>query len=125
MVIKLTKNVLLLSILVLTSSCASFSIPFFDKKEVKPVVVEKLEIKREKLDLPLPKPLELDNIEFVVITEKNFDEVLKKFSKENKDFVLFGITVDGYKSLSMSIAELRKFIKTQQFIILEYKKYYE
>jgi len=38
---------------------------------------------------------------------------------------LFGLTDDGYESLSVTMAELRNHIAAQRQIIIKYKEYYE
>jgi hypothetical protein len=73
--------------------------------------------------VPLEKtPLNLD---WIVVTPQNWEEVFKQMQAKEQNLVLFGLTSDGYQSLAVTIAELRNLINTQRIIIEKYKEYYE
>ena len=124
--LKSTKNVLLSLILALSlSGCASLPSFSFGKNNVKEIEVKKVAEERTKLDLPLPEPLDLKAPKWIIITPENSSEVWPLVKEENEDVVLFGLTDQGYETLSIMIAELRNFINTQRMIIEQYKNYYE
>lgn len=78
-----------------------------------------------KRDIPIqerPKPLELDNVQFYAVSEKNIDEFLKTFEDKYGNIVFFAITVPDYETLSLNIAELRRYIEQQKALILYYEK---
>lgn len=119
-------SVLRLSILVLSlsliSGCAVLDI--FGKKPPEIVVKTKAE-EKTRLSLPDPTPLKARDIEWVIITPQNSDEVWKSLEEDKVDKVLFSLTDDDYQELAMIIAELRNFVAQQRLIILKYKEYYE
>tara|TARA_B110000503_G_scaffold143531_1_gene245608 strand:+ start:3311 stop:3700 length:390 start_codon:yes stop_codon:yes gene_type:complete len=118
------KNVLIsLTLLSSISGCASFSSFFSDP--VKPIQVKTVAVEKTKLNIPNPTPLKLKPTKWVVITVDNAQEVFAKLKKDGVDVVLFGITDDGYKELSMNFSEIRNYISTQHNIIAKYKEYYE
>ena len=118
------RNVLLLSIgSLLLSSCASFSL--FSKDKVKEVKVETVEVEREKLNLKVPSPIELLDPSWIIIHPGNAEEVLEVLKDDKKDIVLFALTDDGYKALSVNLTKLRNIIEQQRIILFKYKKYYE
>lgn len=90
-----------------------------------PIEVEALEIERAKLNLPKPSPLTLDPVEWLVITEENAPEVFAELRKRGEDPVLFGVTDEGYETLSLNLANVRRFIILQDDLIDRYKDYYE
>ena len=106
----------------LLTGCASFSL--FGSR-VKPVEVQVKAVERTRLNLPHPDPLSPRPIEWILITPENAEEVFAKLKEKNIDLVLFGLTDDGYESLSVTMAELRNYIATQRQIIIKYKEYYE
>lgn len=118
---------ILITSLLLASSitgCASLSLPSFGSS-VKPIeVIEKARDKTA-LDIPLPDPLKLKPMQWVVITPANQEEVFKSLEDSGVDVAVFALTPDGYQSLAITIAELRTMITTQRKIILQYKEYYE
>ena len=111
---------LIVSVLVfglLLNGCAGLAV-----KEISNYKIEK---KREPLNLPNPKPLELIDVEWIVVTKDNVDEVMERVKAEGGDYALFAVTDEGYKKLSTNFADIRNKLYEQQQIILSYKEYYE
>ena len=92
---------------------------------VKELQSYKIEKKREPLDLPMPEPLSLVDVEWIVVSKDNVDEVMEKVKAEGGDYALFAVTDEGYKKLSLNFADIRNKLYEQQQIILSYKEYYE
>jgi hypothetical protein len=103
------------------SGCASFGW----RSDVKPIEVQTKAVERTPLNLRQPEPFRARDLEWIVITPENAPEVWKRLKESNTDLVLFGLTDDGYETLSLGMAELRNFIAQQRSIILKYKEYYE
>jgi hypothetical protein len=111
-------NVLLFGLaLLFLNSCAGLAV-----KELQSYKIEK---KREPLNLPNPEPLSLVDVEWIVVTKDNVDEVMEKVKAEGGDYALFAVTDEGYKKLSLNFADIRNKLYEQQQIILSYKEYYE
>ena len=110
---KYLKNLSLsLAILSLTG-CGIFS------QNVKP---EQIYIKR---DIPIrerPKPINLNDVQFYAVSEKNIDEFLKNFDEKYGNVVFFAMTVPDYEAISLNIAELKRYIEQQKALILYYEK---
>ena len=92
---------------------------------VKEISNYKIEKKREPLNLPNPEPLSLVDVEWIVVTKDNVDEVMEKVKAEGGDYALFAVTDEGYKKLSVNFADIRNKLYEQNQIILSYKEYYE
>ena len=72
---------------------------------------------------PLPEAIRLEDVEFFVITEKNFDEQVKKLEKmQSGTYVLFGLTPQDYENMSYNLQELRRYVRQQKEIILYYRQ---
>ena len=111
---------LIVSVLVfglLLNGCAGLAV-----KEISNYKIEK---KREPLNLPNPEPLSLVDVEWIVVTKDNVDEVMEKVKAEGGDYALFAVTDEGYKKLSTNFADIRNKLYEQNQIILSYKEYYE
>ena len=111
---------LIVSVLVfglLLNGCAGLAV-----KEISNYKIEK---KREPLNLPNPEPLSLVDVEWIVVTKDNVDEVMEKVKAEGGDYALFAVTDEGYKKLSLNFADIRNKLYEQNQIILSYKEYYE
>ena len=106
-------SLLLLSLLV--SSCASW--PKLTQIEVQTVEVER--------NIPLqnrPRQLNLSNITWYVVTAENFEEFKKRYEKENGMFLFYVISVRDYETLSLNMAEIKRYIEQQKQIIIYYEK---
>ena len=111
---------ILITILLLSSGCS-----FLGWDNVKPIEVKTVEQERVKLNIDTPKPLEIEPMEWIVVTPENFVEVFAKLEKEKKDLVLFAITDDGYETLASDMALISNYIAQKRVILLKYKDYYE
>ena len=92
---------------------------------VKKVEVLSTPLERVPLNLPKVDKLELDEVEWVLVTPQNAEKVWKDLEKKNFDIVLFGLTDRGYENLSVNIAKIKQMVMQQKSIIAAYKKYYE
>lgn len=72
---------------------------------------------------PLPKAIDLQDVEFFVVTEKNFEEQVKKLEKmQDGTYVLFGLTPQDYENMAYNLQELRRYIRQQKEIIIYYRQ---
>ena len=95
----------------------------FDKEKTVKVQTEAVE--KTHLDIEEPAPLDAKPIEWIIITRENADEVFSQLEADGRYVVLFGLTSDDYRDLSLTIADLRTILATQKQIIVKYKEYYE
>ena len=111
-------NVLVFGLVaLLLSSCAA---------GVKTIQTYKIEKKREPLAIEDPSPLQLQNVDWIIITKENAAEVFEKIKNDkNGDYALFALTDTGYEKLALNFADIRNKLAEQRQIILSYKKYYE
>ena len=115
--VKSILNVLPLLILTtfLLSSCSS----------VKQLEVFKTEVPRAKLDLPDPETPKIQDLNWIIITSENADEVFAKLKEKNIDPVLFGLTDDDYETLAVNFAQIRAYMIRQKLTLDQYREYYE
>lgn len=113
---KLSMPLILASSLVL-AGCSGF--------DVKEIFVSTEPVEKPALDLSDPSPIRTKPVKWIVITPENYEEVFSDMKENNYDLVLFGLTDDGYKNLSLNFAEMRKYIVEQKQILKAYKQYYE
>ena len=82
-------------------------------------------VEKTPLEIINTEKLNLKKINWIIITENNYSEVFKKLKENNQNAVIFGLTDDGYKGLSINYFELLNYISSQKLIIKSYKDYYE
>jgi hypothetical protein len=69
-----------------------------------------------------PRSVDLNDVEFFVVTEENYEEFKEKFLNKNKDLVFIAISVKDYENLSLNISELKRYIEQQKEVIIYYEK---
>ena len=94
----------------------------FGEKKIKIFSVEE---PRAKLDYPMPTPLEMEEVRWIIINSENADEVFKKLEAAGIDPVLFGLTDKDFEILAKNFAQIRAKLQETNTLLEEYKKYYE
>ena len=91
----------------------------------KKIKIFSVEQPREKLNYPMPTPLQMEEIRWIIITSENAEEVFKKLEEAGIDPVLFGITDKDFQVLARNFAQIRQKLQETNNLLEEYKKYYE
>ena len=89
------------------------------------VVIQKVIEKKLPLNIANPEPLNLDHVEWVIVTRENIDEVWAQIQADNEGVALFALRHGDYERLALNIADIRKLIGEYVIILKQYKKYYE
>ena len=66
--------------------------------------------------------MKMNDIHFYVVTEQNFEDFRKRFTKENGDLVGYVLSVRDYETLALNMAELKRYVLQQKEIIVYYEK---
>lgn len=103
--------------LVLLSACAS--------PQPKVIEISAKPIEKPELILPSADALNLRDVQWIVITPDNVNEVMAKLSASGGKVAVFALTDKGYENLSMNINDLRTYITQLQAIIVAYEGYYK
>ena len=106
----------LLLLTLLLSSCG------YLRKPEKEIVVKTIEVQKIVPIQPQPKPVDMIDVKFYVVTEENYEEFKEKFMKTNNDYVFYAVSVHDYENLAFNMAELYRYIRQQKEIIIYYEK---
>ena len=106
----------LLLLTLLLSSCG------FIRKPEKEIVVQTVEVQKVVPVQPRPKPVDMTDVKFYVVTEENYEEFKEKFMKTNNDFVFYVVSVHDYENLALNMSELFRYIKQQKEIVIYYEE---
>ncbi len=101
----------LLLLTLLLSNCG------FIRKPEKEIVVQTVEVQKVIPVQPQPKPVDMTDVKFYVVTEENYEEFKEKFMKTNNDFVFYVVSVHDYENLALNMSELFRYIKQQKEIV--------
>ena len=111
------KNILLLSLLaVFLTSCGS---------SVKEIQVSTVEVSKTPLNIQNLDPLQLQGVEWIIITKDNAMEIFEEVKSKGGEYSLFALTDTGYEKLALNFTDIRTRLAEQRQILLSYKEYYE
>ena len=111
------QNVLILPILTifLISGCAS----------TKQLEIFTKEVERMPLNLELPPVETLEQVNLIIITSENQEEVFAKMKEQNIDPVIFGYSDEDWELVTKNNVRMRNTIVRLRAIIEAYQQYYE
>ena len=114
-----TKNVLgcglVIASLLSLSACST---------PVKKIEVSSVQVERPELTLPPVDVVRMRPIEWVIITEENYAEVVASAKASGKPVAFFALTDDGYENLGLNFSDIRALVQQQKAIIASYEDYY-
>ena len=116
-------NIMKLIVLPLLLTLTGCSI-FTPKPPPEPVVVVEIETIPLRIYQPLlPEAIVMEDVEFSVISKENLDKQIEKMERvTGAGFVFFGLTPQGYESMSANIQEIKRYILQQKEIIMYYRE---
>ena len=111
------RNILLLGVLaVFLTSCGS---------SVQEIQVTTVEVSKTPLNLPNPDPLKLQNVEWIIITKDNANEIFERIKSAGGEYALFAVEDTGYEKLQINFTDIRNKLAEQRQLLLAYREYYE
>ena len=111
------KNILLLGLLtVFLTSCGN---------SVKEIQVSTVEVSKIPLNLPSLDPLQLQGVEWIIITKDNAMEIFEEIKSKGGEYSLFALTDTGYEKLALNFTDIRNRLAEQRQLLLSYQEYYE
>ena len=116
MFLNLLKKIVLLSTALTISGCGLFS-------QKDPVV----EIRTVEVQVPivhpvLPRPIDLKEPYFFVVSEKNIDEFIEEMKKQNGTLVFTAMSISDYELMAYNMQEIKRYINQLKEVIVYYKK---
>jgi hypothetical protein len=99
------------------SGCASF-MPEVTKYSTEPV-------ERPLLVLSESEIINMKDVDYIVVTRENVEEVWAELEASGKSIVLFALTHEGYENLALNNADIIRYLSEQKAVIIAYKEYYE
>lgn len=88
-----------------------------------PKVVTQIEYVEK--DIPLvsrPEPVDIVAPRFYIVNKDNFDEFIAEFRIKNGTETFVALSVKDYENLSLSVAEIKRYLNQQNEIIIYYER---
>ena len=112
------KYIILMIGVLMLAGCAS-------KPPIKQIEVTTTAIEKLPLSLPSPAPLELQEVEWMIVTEENIEEAWALLTSKNEGVALFALRHGDYERLALNIKEIRALLGEYIVILKKYREYYE
>jgi len=93
--------------------------------KVKEIAITTTAVEKLPLSLPNPQPLELQEVEWIIVTEENIEEVWQLLRDKNEGVALFALRHGDYERLALNIKDIRATIGEYVVVLKQYKEYYE
>ena len=116
------QTIIAISIILVIGSCTG---TYVDPRPVTKVKTVVQEVSKTPLNLPEPKVLPMEKVEWTIITPDNQEEVFRKLQEKGIEPVIFGLAGENYENLATNFSQIRGYMLKQRDIITEYKVYYE
>jgi hypothetical protein len=113
------KNYIMLAVIVL------FLVGCSSTPKVKEIAITSTAIEKLPLSIPNPQPLELQEVEWIIVTEKNIEEVWQLLQDKNEGIALFALRHGDYERLALNIKDIRAQLGEYIVILKKYREYYE
>lgn len=107
---------------------ASLIVTACSRSSEKEIVTVPTVVETPKIELPQirivsrPSPIKMKNSDIIVVTESNLEEVINRVKNTQGEFVLYAMTAQSFESLALNFEQIKKFIETQNQIILYYER---
>ena len=93
--------------------------------KIKEVAITTTATEKLPLSLPNPQALELQEVEWIIVTEENIEEVWQLLRDKNEGVALFALRHGDYERLALNIKDIRAQIGEYIVILKQYREYYE
>jgi len=92
-------------------------------RTAEPQVVLQTEYQKQNIPIQArPAKVNFPPVDWYVVTEDNLEEFIQRVQNDTGNKVFFAITPKGYENLALAIADMRRYIKEQQAIIVYYEE---
>ena len=93
--------------------------------KIKKIEVSTTEVEKLPLSIPDPQPLELQEVEWIIVTEDNIEEVWQLLKDKNEGVAVFALRHGDYERLAINKKDIRAQMGEYMIILKKYREYYE
>ena len=112
-------------VIILLPLLAFFLVGCSSTPEVKQIAITSTAIEKLPLSLANPSALEMQEVEWIIVTEKNIEEVWQLLRDKNEGVALFALRHGDYEKLALNIKDIRAQLGEYVIILKKYREYYE
>jgi len=121
---RLSKTLLILTLLTITSGCSTLSFPWGKKEPPAPIPVEirTVEVQIPITHPPMPRAISLRDPQWYVVSDKNIDTFLEDIRKRHEGQLVFtAMSVGDYELMAYNMQEIRRYINQLKEVVVYYR----
>ena len=121
---RLSKTLLILTLLTITSGCSTLSLPWGKKEPPAPIPVEirTVEVQIPITHPPMPRAISLRDPQWYVVSDKNIDTFLEDIRKRHEGQLVFtAMSVGDYELMAYNMQEIRRYINQLKEVVVYYR----
>lgn len=121
---RLSKTLLILTLLTITSGCTTIGLPWVKKEPPAPIPVE---IRTVEVQIPIthptmPRAISLRDPQWYVVSDKNIDTFLEDIRKRHEGQLVFtAMSVGDYELMAYNMQEIRRYINQLKEVVVYYR----
>lgn len=108
----------LLSIVSISSGCSLLQ----TKPEPIPVEIKTVQVRIPITQPSLPRPIDMKEPYWYVVSSKNIDEFLVNIAKESGNMVFFAMSPADYELMAYNLQEIKRYVKELKEVVIYYKR---
>ena len=113
-----SKTTVALLTLTLISGCSTLGL--FTPKPAE-VQIKTIEVKIPIVHPTMPRAIDLKEPKFMVVSDKNLEQVLADIEKKVGQVVFVAITVDDYELMAYNMQEIKRYINQLKEVVIYYR----
>ena len=121
---RLSKTLLILTLLTTISGCSTLSLPWGKKEPPAPIPVEirTVEVQIPITHPPMPRAISLRDPQWYVVSDKNIDTFLEDIRKRHEGQLVFtAMSVGDYELMAYNMQEIRRYINQLKEVVVYYR----
>jgi hypothetical protein len=112
------RMIALLSIVSISSGCSLLQ----TKPEPIPVEIKTVQVRIPITQPSLPRPIDMKEPYWYVVSSKNIDEFLVNIAKESGNMVFFAMSPADYELMAYNLQEIKRYVKELKEVVIYYKR---
>lgn len=92
---------------------------------VEKIITKEVLVKKLPLNIKNPEPIDWQGVKWMIITPETYNDRVEELKQDGKSLAIFALDKDSYEAISINMAEILKYLEEQNFILAQYREYYE
>ena len=120
MKMKVLSILLLIFLMTVSTGCS-----ILRQEPVEKIITKEVFVSKLPLNIKNPEPIDWLGVKWMIITPETYDSRIEELKRDGKSLAIFALDKDSYEAISINMAEILKYLEEQNYILAQYREYYE